>query len=181
VFLARGGALICVAPAKANTSDQECPVEKHVQVSFFLVNKPGILSQIFRDLAKAKVNIKALAMMDSMEHGVLRLVVDNPASARPVFRAWSIPITETEVLAVTLPNRPGAAADLCERLSASHINIGYMYCTGGAAGGKSVVVLKVPDIGKATKVLDMVRPTRRDMKIKLRSPAASRAGSNHRR
>ena len=153
-------------------------MEKYIQFSFFLVNKPGVLTRIFRDLAKAKVNVKALAMMDSMEHGVLRMVVDNPAGARRVLAGLSIPVNEAEVLAITLPNRPGAAADLCERLSESHINIGYMYCTGGAAGGKSVVVLKVPDIAKAMKVLDSNhRAPRRDMKIKLRRPA----GSNHRR
>lgn len=154
-------------------------MEKHVQFSFFLVNKPGVLSRIFREMAKAKVNVKALAMMDSMEHGVLRMVVDDAQAARGVLSGLSIPVNEAEVLAVTLPNRPGAAADLCERLSEAHINIGYMYCTGGAAGGKSVIVLKVPDIQKAMKVLDTnhVRGPRRDMKIKLRRPA----GSNHRR
>jgi hypothetical protein len=153
-------------------------VEKHVQFSFFLVNKPGVLSRIFRELARAKVNVKALAMMDSMEHGVLRMVVDNPMAARNVLHGLSIPVNEAEVLAITLPNRPGAAADLCERLSEAHINIGYMYCTAGAAGGKSVIVLKVPDIQKAIKVLDSNhRVLRRDMKIKLRRPA----GSNHRR
>jgi len=155
-------------------SGQEHFVEKHVQFSFFLVNKPGILSRIFRELAKAKVNVKALAMMDSMEHGVLRMVVDDPTGARGVLSGLSIPCNEAEVLAVTLPNKPGAAADLCERLSEAHINIGYMYCTGGAAGGKSVIVIKVPDIAKAIKVLgsNNHRNSRRDMKVKLRRPAA---------
>ena len=33
-------------------------MEKRVQFSIFLVNKPGVLSQIFRQLAKAKINGK---------------------------------------------------------------------------------------------------------------------------
>ncbi len=33
-------------------------MEKLVQFSIFLVNKPGVLSQIFRELAKAKINVK---------------------------------------------------------------------------------------------------------------------------
>jgi hypothetical protein len=70
-----------------------------------------------------------------------------------------------------LSNRPGAAADLCERLADSHISVSYMYCTGGAVGGKTIVVLKVPDIKKATKVLEGNKNPRRDMKIKLRRPA----------
>jgi len=148
-------------------------MEKYTQFSIFLANKPGVLSQIFRELGRSKVNIMALAMMDSMEHGVLRMVVENAALARPVLQRLNIPVNETDILAVTLANRPGAAADLCERLSAAHMNIGYMYCTSGAAGGKTVVVLKVPDIKKAIKVLEETRSTRRDMKIKLRRPAVT--------
>jgi len=149
-------------------------MEKKSQFSIFLANKPGVLSRIFRELGRAKINIDAIAMMDSTEHGVLRMIVDDPAGGRSVLRSINIPYNETEVLAVTLPNRPGAAADFCERLSEAHINVGYMYCTGGAAGGKSVVVMKVPDIKKAAKVLENGnRNTRRDMKIKLRNPAVS--------
>jgi len=151
---------------------RENGMEKCTQFSIFLVNKPGVLSQIFRELARAKINITTIAMMDSTEHGVLRMIVDDPLAARLVFDRLNIPVNETEVLAVALANRPGAAADLCDRLSSSHINIGYMYCTSGAKGGKTMVVIKVPDIRKAVKVLEESRSTRRDMKIKVRRPAA---------
>jgi hypothetical protein len=149
-------------------------MEKYTQFSIFLVNKPGVLSLIFREIAKGKVNVTSLAMMDSMEHGVLRLIVDDPAGARAVFKKLNIPVTETDVLGVQLPNRPGAAADLCDRLAGAHINIGYMYCTAGSQGGRTMVVLRVPDIKKATKVLENSKNTRRDMKVKLRRPAATR-------
>jgi len=148
-------------------------MERNIQFSIFLVNKPGVLTQIFRELAKGKVNIEAVAMMDSMEHGVLRFIVDDAVTARPILRRLNIPVTEVEVLAVTLPNRPGAVADICERLSAAHINVGYMYCTSGANGGKTNVVLKVPDIKKAIKTLENGKSTRRDMKIKIRRPVAT--------
>lgn len=149
-------------------------METRIQFSIFLVNKPGILSGIFRALAKAKVNVTGIVMMDSMEHGVLRMTVANPTEARPVFLKLDVPVTETEVLAVPLANRPGAVADVCERLSAAHITLGYMYCTTGGRGGKTYVFLKVPDIKKAVKALDGTRNTRRDMKVKLRRPAATK-------
>ena len=149
-------------------------MESCVQFSFFLVNKPGVLTQIFTDLAKNKINIRSVAMMDSMEHGVLRMIVDDPVAARPVLRNLNVPVTETDVLAVILDNRPGAAADLCEKLSADKVNIAYMYCTGGAKGGKTSVVLKVPDIKKAMKVLENHREKRRDIKMKLRRPLTTR-------
>jgi len=148
-------------------------MDRCVQFSIFLANQPGVLTQIFRELGKAKINISTIAMMDSMEHGVLRMIVEDPSAARSVFKKLNISVTETSVLAVTLPNRPGAAADLCERLSAAHVHIGYMYCTGGARGGKTRVVLKVPNLAKAIKVVEDSKTTRRDMKIKLRRPAST--------
>ncbi len=148
-------------------------MERYMQFSIFLVNKPGVLSMIFREIAKAKINITSIAMMDSMEHGVLRMTVSDPSAARDVFRKLNVHIAETEVLAVPLANRPGAVADVCERLSAAHIYVGYMYCT-GSKGGKSVVFLKVPNLKKAMKVLEESKNTRRDMKVKLRRPASTR-------
>lgn len=149
-------------------------MEKLVQFSIFLVNKHGVMSQIFRELAKAKVNIAGIAMMDSMEHGVLRMIVEDPSAARPIFRRLNVQITETDVLAVTLANRPGAMADLCERLADAHVSLGYMYCTTGARGGKTIVFLKVQNTKKAERVLEATKSTRRDMKVKLRRPASTK-------
>jgi len=148
-------------------------MDKYTQFSIFLVNKPGVLSGIFRELAKSKINVTCIAMMDSIEHGVLRMIVEDPEIARPVFQQLSVPVKEADVLGVTLSNRPGAAADLCDRLAAKHVAIRYMYCTGGARGGKTIVVLNVPDINKAMRVLENSKSTRRDMKVKLRRPSRS--------
>jgi hypothetical protein len=142
------------------------------QFSVFLVNKPGVLSQVCRELGKAKVNIVALAMMDAVEHGVLRLIVEDPAKARPVLKKLNIPMTETEVLVVPMANRPGALADICEKLNAAHVSISYMYCTSGATGGKTFGAFKVPDIKKAIRVIENKKSPTRDMKVKLRGSKA---------
>jgi len=41
------------------------------QFSVFLVDKPGVLAAITTALAKARINLVALTLVDSMEHGVL--------------------------------------------------------------------------------------------------------------
>jgi len=147
-------------------------MESLTQFSVFLVNKPGVLAQVLRELGKAKVNIVALAMMDAVEHGVLRIIVQNADRARPVLRKINIPMTETQVLGVPMANRPGALADVCERLSAAHIRVSYMYCTTGAPRGKVLGIFKVPDIKKAMKIIEGRRMTTRDMKVKLRPSKA---------
>jgi hypothetical protein len=143
-------------------------METLIQFSVFLVNKPGVLSQVCRELGKAKINIVALAMMDAVEHGVLRVIVSDPDRTRPVLRKLNIPTTETEVLAVPLANRPGAVADVCERLAKAHIQASYVYCTTGARSGRTLAIFKVPDIKKAVKVIEGRRATARDMKVRLR-------------
>lgn len=125
-----------------------------IQFSVFLVNKPGVLAQVMTALAKARINVAALTLVDSSEHGVLRVVCDDAESARKVLRRTCDSMTETEVLALELTNEPGAFAAAAERLSEEHINISYAYCTGGAPGGKTTAIFKVADLNKALRVLE---------------------------
>ena len=123
------------------------------QFSVFLVNKPGVLAQVTGAIAKAKINVMALTLVDSSEHGVLRLVCEDPDKARAALSKAQDNWTETEVLAVELTNEPGAFAGAAEKLAAAHVNINYAYCTGGAPGGHTTAIFKVADMKKALHVL----------------------------
>jgi hypothetical protein len=123
------------------------------QFSIFMVNKPGVLAQVLDDFAKAKINIIAITMMDSAEHGVMRVIFGSPKKAKDVLAKLSMPFSVTEVLCVTLTNKSGALAVVAEKLSKNHVNISYAYCTAGAKGGRTTGVLKVADVKKAMKVL----------------------------
>jgi hypothetical protein len=124
-----------------------------IQFSVFLVNKPGVLAQVTGALAKAKVNVIAMTLVDSQEHGVLRLVSEDAPAARALLSKLNLPMTETEVLRLELSNRPGALADIAHLLGENHININYAYCTSGAPGGHTTGIFKVADPKKAEKVL----------------------------
>ena len=123
------------------------------QFSIFMVNKPGVLAQVLGEFARAKINVIAMTMMDSVEHGVMRVVFAAPKRAREVLSKLSMPYNETVVLCVNLTNKAGALAAVAEKLAKSHINISYAYCTAGAKGGRTTGVLKVADVKKAMKVL----------------------------
>ncbi|MCH7555190.1 MAG: alpha/beta fold hydrolase [Proteobacteria bacterium] len=102
-----------------------------------------------------------MSMMDSMEHGVLRLVAQDAKKARKVIADLGVPTTETDVLLTKLPNRPGAFADVVGRLAQAHINVNYAYCTTGAANGKTIGIFKIADVKKAMKVLAERKPRRK--------------------
>ncbi len=124
-----------------------------MQFSIFMVNKPGVLAQVLGEFAQAKINIIAMTMMDSVEHGVMRIVFASPKKAKEVLAKLNMPHNETEVLCVTLTNKSGALATVAEKLAKNHINISYAYCTAGAKGGRTTGVLKVADVKKAIRVL----------------------------
>ena len=129
-------------------------IRTDTQFSVFLVNKPGVLAQVTRSLAEAKLNLVAMTLVDSQEHGVLRMVVEDEQEARKVLGRLNLPMTETEVVCIDLSNRPGALADVAQLLGENHININYAYCTSGAPGGRTTGVFKVADLNKARHVLD---------------------------
>ncbi len=123
------------------------------QFSIFMVNKPGVLAQVLGEFARAKINIVAITMMDSVEHGVMRVVFAASKKAKDVLSKLNMPYNETDVLCVTLTNQSGALAAVAEKLAKNHINISYAYCTAGAKGGRTTGVLKVADVKKAMKIL----------------------------
>src|SRR5207302_46972 len=104
-------------------------------------------------LGEAKVNLIAVTLVDSQEHGVLRLVSEGVDSTRAVLKKLNLPMTETDVLCIDLPNRPGALADVATLLGKEHININYAYVTSGAPGGRTTGIFKVADPKKAMQVL----------------------------
>jgi hypothetical protein len=144
------------------------------QITVFLENKPGRLAKVLSELARQKVNITALSVMDKHEHGVLRIVVDDAAKTRQVVQAMNTPTTETDVLLVELRNQPGALAHVCETLAAEHINIDYAYCSSGGRNGKVLGIFKVANAEKATRVLREPPNNRRAERRPLRDQRAYR-------
>jgi hypothetical protein len=128
-------------------------VETIKQISVFLENKPGRLANVLLALAREKLNIAALTVMDSHEHSVLRCVIDDLDRARQILKGLSIPFSETDVVSVDLRNQPGELAHVCELLGAQHINIEYAYCSAGGRNGKTVGIFKVSNPSKAMRIL----------------------------
>ncbi len=143
------------------------------QFSVFLVDKPGILSRVCDALAEKKINLTALTLMDSVEHGVFRLVAEDVDKTREALQSLNIPMTETDVMAAEMPNRPGAMADLCSRLNSEHIRIKYAYVTSGSPGGRTIGIFKVDNLKRALSVADKRKP-RRKFRSKVRKAPASR-------
>ena len=85
-------------------------------------------------------------------HAVVRLVTTDSGLARSVLERGGALVVETNVLVITLANKPGALAEVAGRLSEAHVNIEYSY--GSASGEDSgILVMRVDDVEKAKKAL----------------------------
>jgi hypothetical protein len=127
------------------------------QFSVFLINKPGVLAMVTGALAKAGVNLNALALMDSGEHGALRVVTDDPEKTRAVLAKTHDRWTETDVLVAELDNRPGSFSRVARALTDAGVNITYAYFSGEPHGGKTTTVIKAADVARAMQVLQSAK------------------------
>ena len=100
---------------------------KITQISVFLENRKGRLSEVCTMLGKAGINIRALTIAETESFGVLRLVVDKPGEAVDLFRKHSVTANQTEVVAVEVPDSPGGLAQVLDVLRRSEVNVEYMY------------------------------------------------------
>jgi hypothetical protein len=119
------------------------------QISVFLENKSGRLAHVTRVLGDARINIRALSIADTSDFGILRLIVNDPVKAHKILKEAGFTVSETEVIAVRMPDAPGGLAAVLDQMSEENLNIEYLYAFLGMSGNDALVIFKVEDIKKA--------------------------------
>jgi hypothetical protein len=123
------------------------------QISVFLENKSGRLAEVTRTLGNRDINIRALSIADTTDFGILRLIVNKPEEANRYLREEGFMVSETEVIAVEVPDRPGGLADVLETLGRASINIEYLYAFVGQTSREALVIFRVEDCDGAMAAL----------------------------
>jgi hypothetical protein len=98
-----------------------------------LPGSPGSLAHLTKSLAAAGINIDALAGWNANAEAVVRLVVNDPESTRRLLDDMGMRFSERHVLTVSIPNRPGALAELTGDLADAGVDIEAIYVTGGGS------------------------------------------------
>jgi len=124
-----------------------------IQISVFLENKSGRLAEVTHALAKAGVNIRALSLAETIDYGVLRLIVDKPQEAKASLAQAGFTVTETEVIAAEMPDKPGALAGIVDMVTARGLNIEYCYAFMAKRGDNAVVIFRIDDAAAAERAL----------------------------
>ena len=116
------------------------------QLAVFLDNRPGTLARTCQALAKSKINILALSILDTVDHAIIRMVVDRPKDAEAVLAKLPAMVQRRDVVVMEVPNQIGALADVAERLAEAGINLEYAYCTSLVSQSAGAIVLRTNDL-----------------------------------
>lgn len=114
------------------------------QFSIFVENKVGRLLEIINLFAERNIHVVALTTLDTSDSTILRMVVDDPESARQLLHEHAIAHTETEVLVVELDGAEQMQSALSVILQAE-INIHYAYAFLSRPQGKSALCIHLED------------------------------------
>ena len=123
------------------------------QLSVFVENKFGRLSEILNVLSEHDINISALSMADTSEFGILRMIVDDTEKAKIVLRESGVIVKASTVIAIDIDDTPGCLAKIVEKLKNGGVSIEYTYAFLGREHNSAQVVLRVDDTEKAEKLL----------------------------
>ncbi|MCL5104423.1 MAG: ACT domain-containing protein [Armatimonadetes bacterium] len=123
------------------------------QLSVFIENKSGRLADVTRTLADSGINIRALSIADTIDYGLLRLIVNDPAKAKKSLTDEGFTVAMTEVLAIEIPDRPGGLAGIIDIFAESGLNIEYMYAFVGTSGENAIVIFRTEKVDEAIVAL----------------------------
>lgn len=123
------------------------------QVSIFLENKAGRLAEVTRILFEAGINIRAMAVVDTSDFGVLRLIVSDTGKAEAVLKYQGFTVSRTEVVAAQVPDEPGGLYRILSIIEKNHINIEYMYTFVKQKGQNAIMIFRFEDIASAVRIL----------------------------
>lgn len=123
------------------------------QISVFIENKAGGLAEITEALAKSDINLRALSISETFDFGILRLIVDDNFAAGNVLKENGYIYSITDVIAVSIPDKPGGLATIVRILSEKGINVEYAYAFTTSKVERAYIVIRVEDNEGAIKAL----------------------------
>jgi hypothetical protein len=124
------------------------------QVSVFLDNKPGSLSEVIGLLDKNRIRIFALSIADAGEFGLIRMITEDPSKATTVLEDAGFNLAKSKKnIEVTVILPRDGISKITKILGDIGLNIEYAYSSAAHMNGKFALVLRVNDLNKAEATL----------------------------
>ena len=123
------------------------------QLTVFIENRAGRLSEVLSVLRENNVNILSLSLADTTEFGLLRLIVDNAAHGKEKLSEKGFSSLLSDVSIIQIPHKVGSLQELLKIIEAEEVNIEYMYGL-SIESDQAYVVVKASDIEKLDKIFE---------------------------
>ncbi len=139
------------------------------QLSVFLENTKGRLSQMTKVLQNAEIDLLALSIADTTNFGILRAIVSDDEKAVAELKEAGYTVNLNEVIAVGVPDHPGGLSDILDVLVQNDVSVEYLYSFVRKPKEKALIIFKVDDVPLAIKALSEKQVTllTRDDLLKL--------------
>lgn len=119
------------------------------QISAFIENKPGRLSEVTGYLAGADINIHAMSIADTTDFGILRMIVSDPYKAKDILKGNGLTVKTTDVVAIAMDHTPGSLHKVLLTLEDMKINVDYMYAFTSRPVDDAMVILRLENQDEA--------------------------------
>ncbi len=123
------------------------------QFNVFVENRVGGLLDVVRRFESTDLRIVSLTVVDLADCAIIRMVLSDPERALEIFHLAGIPVTESNLLVVQLPEGPQPLLKICKALLVAEINIGYAYPLLLGPQGKAALALHVDEHETAVNML----------------------------
>lgn len=123
------------------------------QLSVFLENKPGTLSELTRFLADREIDIKALCISETADYGIVRIIVDTPEDTLEQLKSSGYTCKLTKVICARVPDQPGALTKILALLAENGISLKYSYAFYSKDKGSAFIILRVDNNDFCTSLL----------------------------
>ena len=121
------------------------------QLSVFIENRKGRLSEVLDVLKESDINILSMSLADTTEYGLLRLIVNNPELGKEKLSKAGFSSLLSDVMILKIPHVSGSLQELLKLIEKADINVEYMYGL-SIDKAEAYVVLKSSDAGKTEVV-----------------------------
>lgn len=123
------------------------------QFTVFLENRVGQLLEVVRRFEGSRVHIVALSISDASECAFVRFLLSHPEQGREILERAGLPLIETDLIGVELPDGPQPLLQICTALLQAEVNIVQAYPLLHRPHGRPVVAIMVDNIDMAQETL----------------------------
>jgi len=123
------------------------------QLSVFVENRRGKVTEIMEALASEGIDIRALSLADTNEFGLLRMIVSKPDAAYALLREAGMMVRLSDVVAVGVLDKMGEFSKATRIIAEAGVDLEYLYALASRRDDEAVIIMRLDQPGEAISAL----------------------------